>query len=75
MRFGSSFRWNASFDEMTCSWPSISLPSEGAAAGRDQDMLGAHRLAGRDEPHGVRVVEHRAALDDRRPWRARDWSM
>ncbi len=34
------------------------------AAGRDQDMLGAHGLAGGAELDGVRIEQHRAALDD-----------
>ena len=34
-------------------------------AGGDQDRLGAHRLAGREQAHGVRVLEHGAALHDR----------
>ena len=37
----------------------------GRAAGGDQDRSGAHRLAGRDETHGVAVLDHGAAFRDR----------
>ena len=35
------------------------------AAGGDQDILGAHRFAAREQAHGVGVLDHRAALDER----------
>ena len=38
MRFGSSVRWNASFDEMTCSRPGDLRARMRPAAGRDQDV-------------------------------------
>ena len=40
------------------------LAERGRAAGRDQDVLGAHGFAGRRELDRVRIEHHRAALDD-----------
>ena len=36
----------------------------GPAAGRDQDMLGAHAAVVAEQPHGVCVLQHRAGLHD-----------
>ena len=43
--------------------PGIAGAVIGRAAGRDQHVFRRHRLAGR-EPQRVRVLEHRAGLDD-----------
>ena len=40
------------------------LAERGPAAGGNQDMFRAHRLAGRDELDGVRIDDHRTALGD-----------
>ena len=37
----------------------------GPAAGRDQDVFGANAPVIREQPHGVRILEHRARFDDR----------
>ena len=38
-------RWNASFEEITCSMPGIAGPMHGRGAGRDQHVRGAHRCS------------------------------
>jgi hypothetical protein len=65
MRLGKSGRWNASFDEMTCSSPAICAPDAGGA-GRDQDVLRAHALAGFEDSHMLAVLDSAPALDDLR---------
>ena len=37
----------------------------GPGAGRDQDVFRAHAPAVGEQPHGVRILQHGAALDDR----------
>ena len=64
MLLGSVFRWNASSEVMQSSAPSTSASARGITAGRDQDRLGRHIAARAHEMDRVRVLQHRAIVDD-----------